>query len=150
VNLTYGRDQDLRLTLVAPNGQQILLSNQNGSNGANYTNTNFVDGAPSITTGNPPFTGNFAPQFDQGGGTMTSALVNGGAPANGTWHLLVQNLGTGLSGLLNSWSLTLTAADAVQGVTDFMIPVNFTQPNFTTISNVAVGLSLQHPDLGPL
>jgi subtilisin-like proprotein convertase family protein len=150
VNLTYSRDQDLRLILVAPNGQQILLSNQNGSNGANYTNTNFVDGSPSITTGNPPFTGNFAPQFDQTGSTMTGALVNGGAPANGTWHLLVQNLGTGLSGVLNSWSLTITAADAVQGVTDFIIPVNVSQPNFTTISNLAVGLNIQHPDFGQL
>src|SRR5688572_3075419 len=61
LNFTHTFDGDLDLFLVAPNGQTIELSTDNGGGGDNFTNTNFVDGSPNITTGVSPFTGNFAP-----------------------------------------------------------------------------------------
>jgi hypothetical protein len=62
INLTHSWDSDLDISLVAPSGASIDLSSDNGSLGDNYTNTIFMDGAPSITGGTAPFTGTYSPE----------------------------------------------------------------------------------------
>ncbi|HZF99593.1 MAG TPA: proprotein convertase P-domain-containing protein, partial [Chitinophagales bacterium] len=63
LNITHTWDSDISITLVAPNGSQVVLSQNNGSSGQNYINTTFVNsGAPSITTGIAPFSGTYTPQ----------------------------------------------------------------------------------------
>jgi subtilisin-like proprotein convertase family protein len=50
---------DLDIELIAPSGTIWGLSSDNGADGDDYTNTIFMDGFPSITTGVPPFAGIF-------------------------------------------------------------------------------------------
>ena len=104
-NLTYPVDTDLILTLIAPDGTRVLLSNQHGTNfgvvGANYTGTTFSDaGTTAIGRGFAPFPGTFRPE-------APLSQLNGHA-INGTWQLEVVDVATGNSGTLNNWSLSLT------------------------------------------
>jgi subtilisin-like proprotein convertase family protein len=103
LSLTHTFDADLVLVLIAPNGTRVLLANQLGGAGQNYTGTIFDDeAATAITSGTAPFTGRFRPQ------QPLSALD--GIPANGTWKLEIQDIGSGDVGTLDSWSLTLSVA----------------------------------------
>ncbi len=99
VNITHTYDEDVTIWLQCPNGSQIDLSSDNGGAGDNYTNTTFVPtGAPSVTTGTAPFTGNFTPE-------NAFSLLNG-CGVNGTWTLMVYDLATGDVGILRDWSIT--------------------------------------------
>ncbi len=113
VNFTHTFTADIDMFLQAPNGQIIELSTDNGAGGDNYTNTNFVTGAPNITTGTPPFTGNFAPE-----GTLTNSICSvtitptvttlGGFTAgqNGVWQLRIFDDLGGDAGTMLNWSIT--------------------------------------------
>lgn len=101
INLNHTFDSDLDITLIAPDGTRILLSNENGGSGDNFIDTTFDDeAATAIGAGTAPFTGSFRP--DQ----LLSLLD--GKNANGLWQLEIDDH-VGLdSGVLNSWSLTIT------------------------------------------
>jgi subtilisin-like proprotein convertase family protein len=106
LNVTYPFVQDLRLTLIAPDGTRVPLVLENTTFGANYgngtTSTTFDDAATTpINNGTAPFAGTFKPQ------SPLSAMV--GHTANGTWSLEVNDTFpfTGTSGTFNSWSLTI-------------------------------------------
>jgi subtilisin-like proprotein convertase family protein len=99
-NLMHTFDGDLRLSLIAPNGTSIILSDRHGTSGRNYINTVFDDGAVnSIAVGASPFTGSFIP--DQ----LLSAF--NGLDAFGVWALRVQDLARADTGSINSWSLDI-------------------------------------------
>lgn len=101
LDITHTFDQDLRISLVGPNNVTVLLVNGRGSNGQNFTNTVFDDEAPaSITTAAPPFTGVFRPEQSLGAFDGLSAATR--------WTLVVDDQRSLNSGLLNSWSLTIT------------------------------------------
>ena len=106
VSIAHPRDNDLILTLIAPDGTQILLSNRRGGTGANYTNTTFDDAAgTAISAASAPFSGSFRPEVPLAG------LV--GKLAEGTWTLRVRDaLGNSLSGTLLGWSLALSTDNA--------------------------------------
>ena len=56
VNLSHTFDSDLRLTLISPIGTRVVLSNQRGGSGDNFTNTVFDDLSPNpISIGTAPF-----------------------------------------------------------------------------------------------
>jgi subtilisin-like proprotein convertase family protein/methionine-rich copper-binding protein CopC len=104
LNITHTYDEDLTLTLISPpapgfpNGKSVILSNQRGGSGDNYSNTLFHDGAvTTIAAGNAPFAGEFTPE-------SPLAVLNGENP-NGTWTLKVVDSNTFDLGTLNSWSL---------------------------------------------
>lgn len=100
LSLTHTFDFDLVITLIAPDGTRVLLSQNEGGSGDNYTNTNFNDNAPlPISAGNPPFTGSFRPEMP------LSTLI--GKNANGTWTLEIVDQFFFDSGVLQAWSLTL-------------------------------------------
>ena len=67
VYITHQYDQDLRFSLVGPDGTAVLLSANNGQSGQNYgTGCNSMtvfsnDASSSIDAGLPPFLGIFAP-----------------------------------------------------------------------------------------
>ncbi len=108
VNISHTYDADLIVTLKAPDGTTILLSNQNGSSGANYTNTTFTSTAlTSIASGLPPYTGSYLPE----GGNLGS--VNNKQKGNGIWYLCIQDISKGEIGTLNSWSLTFNNTPAL-------------------------------------
>lgn len=101
VNINHPYDADLDISLRAPNGNTIDLSSDNGGGGDNYTNTCFSSG-PSITIGNPPFSGNFSPE------QSLSGLYNSSFTHNGTWSLIVKDDSSSDSGTLLNWSITFS------------------------------------------
>jgi len=110
LDITDANDQDLQITLVAPNGASVLLvprgTGKAGTH-ANFTGTVFADpGNPNyspttpITNGSPPFASAYFPA------QALSAL--NGTQAKGDWKLVIDDQsvrGTDPAGTLNSWSL---------------------------------------------
>jgi len=99
LNLNHTNDGDILITLLK--GSSIAnLSQFNGNNGQNYTNTTFHDTASfSITQGTPPFTGYFRPQ-------ATFSTFNG-TQMQGDWILRIYDMRTGNTGTLLNWSLDI-------------------------------------------
>src|SRR5207253_326545 len=106
--LNHTQVSDLRLTLVAPDGTQVVLSDRNPQGpgfagqiqflpGPNFDNVIFDDNAavgiappntvPAVAGPPAPFKGSFRPN------QALSAL--NGKSLNGTWTLRVEDLGTG-------------------------------------------------------
>ncbi len=104
VDITHTYDADLVLRLRAPDGTIVLLSNQNGGSGQDYTNTCFTDSATtSIVAGSPPFTGTFIPQ-------VYLNTVNNAQDGNGIWQLEIEDVYPFAdSGLVIIWALTFGA-----------------------------------------
>ncbi|MCW3083236.1 MAG: hypothetical protein JWP12_602 [Bacteroidetes bacterium] len=104
-NITHTFDGDLILTLTAPNGSSIILSNQEGSIDQNYTNTVFSDTATTpVSAGTGPFTGAFMPE------APFSTLTG---PANGTWTLNVSDNAAADVGTLAGWSLAFQSSNGI-------------------------------------
>ncbi|MFH1198394.1 MAG: lysyl oxidase family protein [bacterium] len=100
INILHNRVSDLKITLEAPDGSSIWLTNRNGKdNGMNYSNTCFdMEAAEYIHRGEAPFTGNFIPD-----GRME--YLNNGQNPNGYWKLIIEDLKKGFDGKLESFSL---------------------------------------------
>jgi subtilisin-like proprotein convertase family protein len=118
IDISHTWDGDLSINLVSPSGTSLNLSQFNGGSLDNYTNTVFVDGAPSITTGSAPFTGQFSPE----GGTFADTFD--GEDVNGTWTLAVCDDAGGDLGTVNSWSITFYNGTTTSNGTTGAIPDN--------------------------
>ena len=106
VNITYPRDPDLTISLIAPNGLRVTLVSGSGTTGntANFINTVFDDLASTpINSGGPPFTGRFNPQEP-----LADLFKNGLFSAAGTWTLEIVTSASGKQGTLNNWSMQLS------------------------------------------
>ena len=102
ININHTFDNDLYITLVAPDGTTVVLVNRRGGSGQNFTNTRFDDAATTpIGSGTAPFSGTYQPEAE----APLSLLA--GKDARGTWKLVAQDQQAGDSGTLLSWSLTL-------------------------------------------
>ncbi|RMH44123.1 MAG: hypothetical protein D6689_03145 [Deltaproteobacteria bacterium] len=100
ISVTHTYDADLDIFLISPAGTNVELSTDNGGGGDNYTDTVFVDGAPtSITDGVAPFTGPFAPE-------QPLSTVAGEA-AQGTWTLRVADDAQPDTGAFTNFQLQL-------------------------------------------
>jgi subtilisin-like proprotein convertase family protein len=100
INITHTWDADLNISIQSPNGTIVSLSNGNGGDGDNYSNTCFnAIAANSIVTGAAPFSGTFKPQGSLG-------LINNGQNGNGQWNLLVQDTYSADTGSVINWSIT--------------------------------------------
>ncbi len=107
VRLDHTFDGDLVISLVAPDGTVVLLSNRRGSSGDNFgtgsndcsgTYTVFDDSAAtSITAGSAPFDGSFTPE-------QPLSVLNG-KPINGTWKLRIEDAANIDTGTLGCWGL---------------------------------------------
>jgi subtilisin-like proprotein convertase family protein len=105
LNITWPWDGDLTAYLISPAGTRVKLFANVGASGQNFIATTLDDQAgTSITAAAAPFTGTFRPQ-----GLLR--VLNGDQP-NGTWSLEISNNYAGDSGMLNSWSLHITSAEA--------------------------------------
>lgn len=100
VNLTHSYVADIDMKLIAPDGTEVILAQDLGGSGDNYTNTIFDDAAAiSITTGTAPFTGTYRPQ-------QPLSVLNG-KQALGNWTLhIIDDANTDGGNLLN-WSVEL-------------------------------------------
>lgn len=100
INLTHTYDGDLNIYLIAPDGTTAPLATGLGGGGDDYTNTCFNVYAPqAISSGNPPFTGTFAPMGQMG-------RVNNGQNGNGVWKIRVDDVAAQDAGTMISFSLT--------------------------------------------
>lgn len=116
LDLIHTYTSDLRIILIAPSGQEVLLVAGEGGSGDNFINTTFDADAPSsIEAATPPFTGSFRPEGD------LSALEN--IDPNGQWQLRVLDVAYLDGGELSRWSLRLTPAEEVGS--QFSINVRF-------------------------
>jgi subtilisin-like proprotein convertase family protein len=101
LNITYPQVGDLFVHLTAPDGTDIVLTQQIGGTTANFPGTTFDDGArQSIAFAMPPYTGSYQP--------LTALSYLNGKSTQGTWKLWVENRGT-LRGTVNSWTINVKA-----------------------------------------
>src|SRR5439155_2680991 len=110
VRLNHTFDSDLVLTLIAPNGLAVVLSNHRGGSGDNYgsgandctgTFTTFDDlQLTPIAAGAAPFAGGFKPE-QLLAGTFPS-------PIDGQWKLQVADTSPVDTGTLGCFRLRLT------------------------------------------
>src|SRR5262249_41840492 len=98
LNIAHPSLGDLKLTLIAPNGTQIVLVDQRGGSNPDFVRTILADAATTpLGAGSAPFNGDFQPEQALGGLTGTSA--------RGTWKLKIEDTGTGAPGELLSWRI---------------------------------------------
>ncbi len=100
IDVSHSWTSDLDISLISPSGTIVDLSSDNGGSGDNYTNTQFEDNGVDgpITGGSPPFTGVFIPE------QLLSTFC--GENADGDWILQVCDDASGITGSVNSWSIT--------------------------------------------
>ncbi len=111
LDLTFPLDGDLKAVLMGPDGTTVTLFSGIGGTGANFTNTTLDDeAAATISSANAPFSGTFRPA------DPNRLSVFDGKPLQGTWKLILTNLGGTVAGKLNSWSLTATPQPIVTPV----------------------------------
>jgi subtilisin-like proprotein convertase family protein len=116
ITLLHTYTSDLRITLISPNDQEVLLVAGKGGSGDNFINTTFDDGAATdISRATPPFTGMFQPEGD------LSAFDN--LVPNGEWTLRVVDTASFDGGSLNRWTLAFTLTETTSS--DFAINVRF-------------------------
>lgn len=117
LHLTHPQDQDLDITLEAPDGTIVELTTDNGTTSANYgsscaARTTFDDSAATaITAGVVPFVGTFRPE-----GKLSDFRGKSPVEVTGTWtlHVTDDNF-NGFSGNLQCWTLNLAEAACVPG-----------------------------------
>ena len=104
VSISHSLGSQLVLTLIAPNGATVTLSNKRGF-GANFTDTLFDDEAATpIASGASPFTGAFRPE------TPLSAVD--GISAAGIWKLKVVDTVAARIGSIRSWTIYVTSHES--------------------------------------
>ncbi|MNK02310.1 Transglutaminase-activating metalloprotease precursor [compost metagenome] len=103
-SLTHTYTSDLTITLIAPDGSEVDLSSERGTD-ADFTGTVFSDAATTaISAGDNPFTGNFQPDSPLSGLTGS---------ANGTWQLRILDGYSIDAGTLNNWSISFPGANGI-------------------------------------
>ncbi len=115
--IEHTRSSDLQLSLVAPDGTEVLLAEDLG-NGVNYgtscapnARTRFADSAAnSITGASAPFVGTFRPQ-----NYLATFRGMPGTTVAGNWKLRVNDHVHFNTGFLRCWSLTLAPATCTDG-----------------------------------
>jgi len=120
VRLKHTWAGDLRLTLIAPDGTEVLLFNRRGGDKDDLTNTTFVDDATqSIGQAEAPFNGRFRPE--------EPLLLLREHLAEGVWSLRVEDMAAEDGGMLESFRLQLFTKQAQTGVaSNFNIQLRFT------------------------
>lgn len=103
LNIRHGWIDDVDVYLIAPNGQFIALSTDNGGSGDNMSNTCFrPDATKDIRGGTAPFTGDWLPEEK-----FSNLVSTGDNPTNGVWKLLViDDQPAGFVGKVLDWSIT--------------------------------------------
>lgn len=120
VRLKHTWVEDLRLTLIAPDGTEVMLFNRRGGNNDDLSNTTFADDAPqAIEHAQAPFTGRFKPE--------EPLLILREHLAEGVWSLRVEDMAAEDGGVLESFRLQLFTKQAEIGVeSNFDIQLRFT------------------------
>ena len=103
VGMTHTYDADMKVTLISPSGTRILLFQDVGGSGDNFTFTTLDDEASTdIGNGSAPFTNSFRPQ------ELLSALD--GEDAHGIWQLELYDDAPNDTGVLTYWQIIVKLA----------------------------------------
>lgn len=123
INVSHTWGDDLLITLTSPEGTEVVLTNRNGGNGTQYTNTVFdSDAMNPISGGNGNFTGTFTPDGDL-------STLNGEIAA-GDWLLTAQDFVSADTGTIDSWSIEVCGVP-LPDADDDLIPDNLDNCPFT-------------------
>ena len=107
VDLEHQKLSDVRLILIAPNKQRIVLANRRGGDANQYIGTVFDQEArPHINHGQAPFTGSFRP-------VISLDRLDGVEP-NGLWLLVAIDYSRGNVGTIKNFTLELTTTQGRQ------------------------------------
>ncbi len=103
--LLHTYDGDLRIELISPDSQQVILSFRRGAGGDNFIGTCFrghgANGLISDLSNVPPYTGEYDPDGEL-------SLFDNGQNPNGTWYLLVTDMAGVDVGNVREWHLTFS------------------------------------------
>lgn len=135
VDIDHFWTSDIDLYLVAPNGQFLELSTDNGGGLTNtnvYVHTCFTPTATiPISAATPPFTGEYQPEGNWSG------LF--GAPVNGLWKLQLVDDGLGFDATLTRWSISFSPAygydyqwNTANNISCLDCPITTVYPDTTT------------------
>jgi subtilisin-like proprotein convertase family protein len=139
-NATHTWDSDVSVTLISPQGTQLLLVGGEGGSADNFTQVCFSPTAvTSIVGAAAPFTGTWIPEGAGGFGVFN------GENANGNWLLRNQDVATGDQGAINNWTIwfnqrgysyawSSSTAGALTDTTDSI----HAQPIITTVYTITV------------
>jgi subtilisin-like proprotein convertase family protein len=106
LNINHVAAGQLEIYLVAPNGQILELSTNNGGQSNFYINTCFTPTATTpISSALTPATGNFIPEG------FWNVLDN--TPINGVWALAISDGTPTIFGDLTNWSLTFSTSNTL-------------------------------------
>jgi len=102
LNIDYPWEPDLDISLIAPDGTIVHLSDNEG-NGADFTNTCFTQDVTNfVTDESAPFTGTMRPENWLG-------MINNGHAGNGYWRIHILNTTwSGTTGTLKNWGIHFT------------------------------------------
>ena len=107
VGISHTYDEDLTLSIIHPDGREIILVQNQGGSGNNFDYTIFdAEANDPIQSGSPPFTGNFIPQGD-----LTS-LYN--SSAQGNWRFKVVDNATQDTGIIENVELIMCLSGQLQ------------------------------------
>jgi len=85
VDITHTYDDDIKLSLVSPDGTTVVILQHVGGSGDNFLGTCLGMDGVSFTISEPPYGGIFYPA-----GNISS--INNGQNPNGTWKLIVEDI----------------------------------------------------------
>lgn len=117
VNIVHTFDADMTISLISPQGTEIILAGGVGWDGDNFTNTVFDDEADvyiDSSLAQAPYTGTFKP--------LEKLWMLDGENSFGEWKLKIDDNGYGDGGSLLAWSLKFRYSDGSDNV---IIPGSF-------------------------
>lgn len=117
VNITHTFDADMTISLISPQGTEIILAGGVGWDGDNFNNTIFDDEADlyiDSSLAQPPYSGTFKP--------LEKLWLLDGENSFGEWKLKIVDNGYADGGQLLAWSLKFKYSDGTDNV---IIPGNF-------------------------
>ena len=107
VSIAHTYDQDLTLSIIHPDGREIILVQNQGGSGNNFDNTIFdAEATNPIQSGSPPFSGTYLPQGD------LASLYN--SSAQGNWRFKVVDNATQDTGIIESVELIMCLSGQLQ------------------------------------
>jgi gliding motility-associated-like protein len=122
VNITHTWAEDLTISLIGPDGTEVLLSQKNGGSGDNYSGTVFdSDASDPIISGAPPFAGTFSPEGD------LNDFV--GITSAGEWELKVVDDTFFDVGSIDSWSMEICGSPLPDADGDLIADANDNCPD---------------------
>lgn len=134
INITHTYDSDMAISLLSPQGTTVMLCENRGPGGDNFTNTVFDDEAEqNIAQGTPPFTGSFHPE-----GNLSDFDAEN---IEGTWTLTVNDDVFGDEGTLDGWEIYVTPTDVGGGTLTGTIRTS-------SVNLPIIGANVSIPELG--